>query len=134
MLVRDADLGDGRRRDVRVEGERVSAVGSGLNARDGETVYDADGRLLLPGAVDADPHHHEIHRNLQRDEPAKSEDVERAGDDRVRLVDLWNVLEKGDRRNDVADAVGRRRGDPERVKLSRTAAVRRVPSGPVART
>jgi dihydroorotase len=59
MLVRDADLGDGRRRDVRVEGARVSAVGSDLRARDGETTHDADGRLLLPGAVDAHVHFRE---------------------------------------------------------------------------
>jgi dihydroorotase len=54
MLVRNATLADGRVRDVRVAGERIAAVGSGLDD-DGETV-DADGRLLLPGAVDAHVH------------------------------------------------------------------------------
>ena len=59
MLLRDADLGGGRRRDVRVEGARVSAVGSELTAREGETTRDADGRLLLPGAVDVHVHFRE---------------------------------------------------------------------------
>lgn len=59
MLLRDADLGNGRRRDVRVEGARVSTLGSGLAPQEGEATRDVDGRLLLPGAVDAHVHFRE---------------------------------------------------------------------------
>jgi dihydroorotase len=57
MLVRNATLADGRVRDVRIEGERIDAVGTDL-AAEGEVV-DADERLLLPGAVDAHVHFRE---------------------------------------------------------------------------
>jgi len=57
MLVRNATLADGRVRDVRIEGERIDAVGRDLDA-DGEVV-DAGERLLLPGAVDAHVHFRE---------------------------------------------------------------------------
>ncbi|SDZ95640.1 dihydroorotase [Haloplanus vescus] len=58
MLVRNATLADGRVRDVRIEGERIDAVGSDLAADGAETV-DARERLLLPGAVDAHVHFRE---------------------------------------------------------------------------
>jgi len=57
MLVRNATLADGRVRDVRIEGERIDAVGRDLTGT-GE-VLDADERLLLPGAVDAHVHFRE---------------------------------------------------------------------------
>jgi dihydroorotase len=57
MLVRNARLADGRVRDVRVEGERIAAVGTDLDAT-GE-VIEAGERLLLPGAVDAHVHFRE---------------------------------------------------------------------------
>jgi dihydroorotase len=57
MLVRNATLADGRVRDVRVEGERIAAVGTDLQA-EGRTV-DARERLLLPGAVDVHVHFRE---------------------------------------------------------------------------
>ena len=59
MLVADATLGDGRRRDVRVTDGRVAAVATDLSPGDGERVVDADGSLLLPGAVDAHVHFRE---------------------------------------------------------------------------
>ncbi len=59
MLVVDATLGDGRRRDVRITDDRVAAVEVALSPGDGERVVDADGRLLLPGAVDAHVHFRE---------------------------------------------------------------------------
>ncbi|MDH5020602.1 dihydroorotase [Halobacterium rubrum] len=52
-VIRDATLADGRVRDVRLDGERIDAVGDSL---DGETFVDADERLLLPGMVDAHVH------------------------------------------------------------------------------
>jgi len=55
MLVRNATLADGRRRDVRIDGERIAAVGEGL-AADGERVVDADGKRLLPGMIDVHVH------------------------------------------------------------------------------
>jgi dihydroorotase len=57
MIVRNATLADGRVRDVRIEEERIEAVGTDLEG-DGEVV-DADERLLLPGAIDAHVHFRE---------------------------------------------------------------------------
>jgi len=57
MLLRDATLADGRVRDVRVDGESIAEVGTGLDD-DGETI-DADGKLLLPGMIDAHVHFRE---------------------------------------------------------------------------
>ena len=55
MLFRDATLADGRRADVRVEDDRITAVESQLSAGE-ETVVDAAGKLLFPGAVDVHVH------------------------------------------------------------------------------
>jgi dihydroorotase len=57
MLVRNATLPDGRLRDVRVDGETIAAVDTGLDG-DG-AVVDADERLLLPGMIDAHVHFRE---------------------------------------------------------------------------
>jgi dihydroorotase len=57
MLFRDATLADGRVRDVRIEGESIAAVGTGLDT-DGESI-DAGGKLLLPGMIDAHVHFRE---------------------------------------------------------------------------
>ena len=57
MLFRDATLADGRVRDVRIDGESIAEVGTGLDD-DGETI-DADGKLLLPGMIDAHVHFRE---------------------------------------------------------------------------
>ncbi|MCA0394815.1 MAG: dihydroorotase [Proteobacteria bacterium] len=45
--------------DLRVAGDRISAIGSGLSARNGETVVDAAGRRLLPGMIDDQVHFRE---------------------------------------------------------------------------
>lgn len=55
MLIANATLADGRTVDVRIEGERIDAVGS----LGGEPDVDADGKLLLPGAIDAHVHFRE---------------------------------------------------------------------------
>jgi dihydroorotase len=52
-VIRDATLADGRIRDVRLDGERIDAVGENLA---GETFVEADERLLLPGMIDAHVH------------------------------------------------------------------------------
>jgi dihydroorotase len=59
MLFRNATLADGRTVDVRVEGESVAAVDPDLPPADGETVREAHGKLLLPGAVDVHVHFRE---------------------------------------------------------------------------
>ncbi|PSQ26160.1 dihydroorotase [Halobacteriales archaeon QS_9_67_15] len=59
MLFRNATLADGRRRDVRVSGETVAAVGDDVDAREGERVVDATGKRLLPGMIDAHVHFRE---------------------------------------------------------------------------
>ncbi|AUV83299.1 dihydroorotase [Salinigranum rubrum] len=58
MLIREARLADGRRRDVRITGERIEAVAAAgsLDAGANDDVVDADGRLLLPGAIDVHVH------------------------------------------------------------------------------
>ncbi|MFB6267813.1 MAG: dihydroorotase [Halodesulfurarchaeum sp.] len=53
MIVRNATLPDGRRRDVAVEGEHIAAVGRRLF---GETEIDASGKRLFPGMVDVHVH------------------------------------------------------------------------------
>jgi dihydroorotase len=59
MLIRNATLADGRRRDVRVRGETIAAVGASLSPADGEAVRDAAGNRLLPGAIDVHVHFRE---------------------------------------------------------------------------
>jgi len=54
-LIRGAQLVDGTRADILVEGRRIAAVGSGLSAA-GATVVDAEGLLALPGLVDLHTH------------------------------------------------------------------------------
>ena len=54
-LIRGAQLVDGTRADIRLEGRRISAVGSGLDAA-GATVVEADGLIALPGLVDLHTH------------------------------------------------------------------------------
>ncbi|MDH5834155.1 dihydroorotase [Luteimonas kalidii] len=45
--------------DLRIEGDRIAAIGSGLSARANETVVDAAGRRLLPGMIDDQVHFRE---------------------------------------------------------------------------
>jgi dihydroorotase len=54
-LIRGAQLVDGTRADILVEGRTIAAVGHGLDAA-GATVVDADGLLALPGLVDLHTH------------------------------------------------------------------------------
>src|SRR3546814_13372814 len=42
--------------DLRISRGRIDAIGSGLSAREGETVVDANGRRLLPGMIDDQVH------------------------------------------------------------------------------
>ncbi|MFB6096311.1 MAG: dihydroorotase [Haloferacaceae archaeon] len=56
MLIQDATLADGRRRDVRVDGERIAAVDRDLVPAATEQVVDAAGKRLLPGAIDVHVH------------------------------------------------------------------------------
>jgi dihydroorotase len=59
MLIRNATLADGRRRDIRVEGERIAAVGRRLPGTADETEIDAAGKLLFPGMIDTHVHFRE---------------------------------------------------------------------------
>jgi imidazolonepropionase len=62
LLIRNARLvrGDGKSPgfagSLRVEGERIDEVGAELAPRAGEEIIEADGRVLLPGFVDAHTH------------------------------------------------------------------------------
>ncbi|MBB6428154.1 amidohydrolase family protein [Sphingopyxis sp. JAI128] len=60
-LITDAMIVDGtgikaRRGAVRIEGDRIIAIGN-LKAREGEAVIDADGQILSPGFIDTHSHH-----------------------------------------------------------------------------
>jgi len=55
MLIRNATLADGRRRDVRVRGARIAGIAEDLEPGD-ERVVDATGKRLLPGMIDAHVH------------------------------------------------------------------------------
>jgi dihydroorotase len=59
ILFRDARLADGRRCDVRTESGSVAAVADAVDADPADRIVDADGRLLLPGAIDAHVHFRE---------------------------------------------------------------------------
>lgn len=59
MLFRNADLADGRTRDVRVTGETITAVAADLVPDEGERVVAAADRLLLPGMIDTHVHFRE---------------------------------------------------------------------------
>ncbi len=54
-LIRGARILGGEPRDVRVSGETIAEIGTGLEA-DGGHVVEADGRILLPGLVDLHTH------------------------------------------------------------------------------
>ncbi|WP_135663266.1 dihydroorotase [Halorhabdus rudnickae] len=56
MLIRNATLPDGRRRDVRIEGEQIAAVEEDLPPVEGEREIDATGKRLLPGMIDTHVH------------------------------------------------------------------------------
>jgi len=56
MLIASATLPDGRERDVRVEGERVAEVGTGLSTDAEERTVDASGKRLTPGMIDVHVH------------------------------------------------------------------------------
>ena len=58
-LFRDARLADGRIRDVRTESGTITDVGDVDDAESADHVVDADGRLLLPGGIDAHVHFRE---------------------------------------------------------------------------
>lgn len=55
MLITNATLANGRTVDVRIEGDRITEIGS----VEGEPDIDATGKLLLPGAIDAHVHFRE---------------------------------------------------------------------------
>jgi imidazolonepropionase len=62
LLVRDARVvpGDGSpalpRASIRIEGDRIAALGPGLEPAPGDTVVEAEGRVAMPGFVDAHTH------------------------------------------------------------------------------
>ena len=59
MLIRNATLADGRRRDVRVRGEQIYLVAEEISPEADERTIDATGKRLLPGMVDAHVHFRE---------------------------------------------------------------------------
>ncbi len=61
-LIVNADIvNEGRRfhGDVRVRDGRIDTIAGGLSARDGEKVFNAAGRLLMPGMIDDQVHFRE---------------------------------------------------------------------------
>ncbi|MBA4863573.1 amidohydrolase family protein [Streptomyces sp. PSKA54] len=58
LLLRDAELDDGRRADVRITAGRIAEIAPALPRRPGEETLDCRGGALLPGLVD---HHLHLH-------------------------------------------------------------------------
>lgn len=56
MLITDAELADGRVRDVRTDGGRISEIENSLHDLPGEQSVNASGLTLLPGAIDVHVH------------------------------------------------------------------------------
>ncbi|TQQ83250.1 dihydroorotase [Halonotius terrestris] len=59
MLITNAGLVDGRTVDCRIDGERIAAIDADLDPAADESVIDAAGKLLFPGAIDAHVHFRE---------------------------------------------------------------------------
>ena len=59
MLLTNAELVDGHTVDCRIDGEQIAAVDAALDPAPNESVIDAAGNLLLPGAIDAHVHFRE---------------------------------------------------------------------------
>ncbi len=55
-FVVDGTGTSGRVADVAIEGERITAIGTGLDVRDADEVIDADGLVVTPGFVDIHTH------------------------------------------------------------------------------
>ncbi|MGH7563813.1 MAG: dihydropyrimidinase, partial [Gemmatimonadota bacterium] len=58
-IIRDAEIvtaSDVYRADVRVEDERIAAIGEHLPAESGDEIVDGSDQLLIPGGID--PHVH----------------------------------------------------------------------------
>ncbi|TDC48473.1 amidohydrolase [Actinomadura sp. KC345] len=60
LLLRDAEIGGRERADVRVAGETVADIGSGLARRPGERVVECGGGALIPGLRDDHLHLHAL--------------------------------------------------------------------------
>lgn len=56
MLLTNAELPDGRVRDVRTEDDRIAEIAESLHSLPGEETVDASGLTLLPGAIDVHVH------------------------------------------------------------------------------
>jgi N-acyl-D-amino-acid deacylase len=61
LLLRNAELVDGtgrppRRADVRVAGDLITEIGTGLTAKSGERAIDLSGKVLAPGFIDMHSH------------------------------------------------------------------------------
>src|SRR5690554_2957030 len=61
MIVNARLVNEGREfdADLRIDGERIAAIGSSLPVRPGDTVIEAAGRRLLPGMIDDQVHFRE---------------------------------------------------------------------------
>src|ERR1700716_1731587 len=56
LLLRKVTLGDATTADVRIDGDRISAVAASITPEPGEEVLDLAGYVLVPAAVE--PHAH----------------------------------------------------------------------------
>jgi cytosine deaminase len=99
MLLRSATLADGSRVDVRIDGDRIGAVGpaGSLEPAPGAEAHDLDGYLLLPAP--AEPHAH-------LDKAFTADRVPNPAGDLPGAIDAWIEHRKT---IDVADAMERGR-------------------------
>ncbi|MGW1028911.1 amidohydrolase family protein [Streptomyces sp. NPDC002577] len=68
LLLRDAELDDGRRADVRIAAGRIAEIAPSLPRRPGEEIVDCRGGALLPGLAD---HHLHLHALAARQRSAR---------------------------------------------------------------
>ena len=95
--------------DLRIAGDRIAEIGSGLNARNGEAVIDARGRRLLPGMIDDQVHFREPGLEYKADIASESAAAVAGG--LTSVMDMPNTspptLNRGALEDKYARAAGR---------------------------
>ena len=104
LLISNARLvneGEIRDADVLVEGDRIARVDARIDAPDGATVIDADGKFLLPGMIDDQVHFREP--GLTRKGDLATESAAAAAGGITSFMDMPNVNPQTTTRAALAD-------------------------------
>jgi N-acyl-D-amino-acid deacylase len=97
--------------DVRVRGDRITAIGKNLSAQPGEIVRDEHGLALAPGFIDMHSHHdHGIFDDLDAEAATRqgvtTVFVGQDGDSNFPLADFFGRLEKTPAAINFASMIG----------------------------